>query len=262
MVDGWGTVRPEDSWMPEGFDLVDEAQLHRATQLLSPAACIDLGNWWLAVRRGTQTTPSLDIASTCIIETACGPTPGILLVEAKAHAEELRSEELGKPFKEQNSPENHERIGAAIASSSLILARETGLEWRLSRGSHYQMSNRFAWAAKLAELGIPVILVYLGFLNAEEMADRGRPFVSHSDWESAVLEHSAPIFPEQVWNRAWHVCGQPLIALIKSMEIEYERALVDDLPIGRRLGTAKGDFVVPEDFDAALPESVRKRIED
>ena len=28
------------------------------------------------------------------------------------------------------------------------------------------MSNRFAWAWKLADLGVPVVLVYLGFFRA------------------------------------------------------------------------------------------------
>lgn len=35
------------------------------------------------------------------------------------------------------------------------------------------MSNRFAWAWKLATMEVPVVLVYLGFLNATEMGDQG-----------------------------------------------------------------------------------------
>jgi len=31
---------------------------------------------------------------------------------------------------------------------------------------------------------------------------------------------------------------------------------VDRLPVKRVLGTAKGDFVVPEDFDAPLPDEI------
>jgi len=31
---------------------------------------------------------------------------------------------------------------------------------------------------------------------------------------------------------------------------------VEKAPVRRVLGTAKGDFVVPDDFDAALPEEV------
>jgi hypothetical protein len=65
----------------------------------------------------------------------------------------------------------------------------------ISRDSHYQMSNRFAWSWKLAEYGIPVVLVYLGFLNASEMVDRGDPFANQDSWESLVMAHSSPLFP-------------------------------------------------------------------
>jgi antitoxin (DNA-binding transcriptional repressor) of toxin-antitoxin stability system len=36
---------------------------------------------------------------------------------------------------------------------------------------------------------------------------------------------------------------------------------VEQAPIRRKLGTAKGDFVVPEDFDAPLPEEILKEFE-
>ena len=80
------------------------------------------------------------------------------------------------------------------------------------------MANRFAWAWKLTELGIPVVLVYLGFLNADEMHDRGNPFVSHDDWVQLVKSHSAPLFPADPWNRAWNCNGQSLIPLIRSID--------------------------------------------
>ena len=52
--------------------------------------------------------------------------------------------------------------------------------WSLSRDSHYQLANRFAWAWKLADMGLPTILIYLGFLNAAEMKDQGHHFIDHS----------------------------------------------------------------------------------
>ena len=89
---------------------------------------------------------------------------------------------------------------------------------RANRDSHYQMSNRFAWAWKLTELGIPVLLVYLGFLRAEEMRDRGKLFVDHSEWEQFVKAHSKALFPTDVWNHRWMVNGQLFITLIRSIE--------------------------------------------
>jgi hypothetical protein len=79
------------------------------------------------------------------------------------------------------------------------------------------MSNRFTWAWKLAELGTPVILVYLGFVGYEEM-NKGksqRQVTGQKDWDEMVRAHSQPLFPVEVWNREWQVHGQSLIPLIR-----------------------------------------------
>jgi hypothetical protein len=39
--------------------------------------------------------------------------------------------------------------------------------------------------------------------------------------------------------------------MVMSVELDLHEA-----PVQRKLGTAKGDFVVPEDFDAPLPEEI------
>ena len=54
---------------------------------------------------------------------------------------------------------------------------------------HYQLSNRFAWLWKLASLGIPVVLLYLGFLNAQDMTDDGPLFRSEEEWTRAMKDH-------------------------------------------------------------------------
>jgi hypothetical protein len=59
-------------------------------------------------------------------------------------------------------------IHSTIQEAGLALSEQTGLTWALSRDWCYQMSNRFAWAWKLVELGKPVILIYLGFLAYDE----------------------------------------------------------------------------------------------
>jgi prevent-host-death family protein len=45
--------------------------------------------------------------------------------------------------------------------------------------------------------------------------------------------------------------GRPLVRLTP----------VEKAPVQRKLGTAKGDFVVPEDFDAPLPEEILAEFE-
>lgn len=139
----WATVLPTDRWMPEGFDDCEEAQLHRAPRLLDPAICRQLGEWSPADRQDAR-TPNFDIASTCTIE----GRPGLLLVEAKAHAEELRKEAAGRKVADDvqftdDRKASHETIKAAIDAARVGLGAATGLTWGISRDSHYQMSNRF-----------------------------------------------------------------------------------------------------------------------
>ena len=236
LIKPWGRVSETGSWMPKGFDAVIEAQLHNAPALLKDFDAglgAHLQCWWFAVGNEKATSPNWDIASTCTVTVDGRSKPGLLLVEAKAHDWEGIKEEAGKPLgppKEgsgisMNSRRNHVRIGACIQDASLALADETGLPWALSRDWNYQMSNRFAWSCKLTELGIPVILVYLGFLNAEEMrkGKAQKPFADHAEWEALVKSHSHPLFPEEVWDRPWTLHDQSFIPLIRSLDMPYDR---------------------------------------
>ena len=216
LISPFGSVSPADRWMPQGFDNIEEAQLDSVPGLLDPKAAAELREWWLAAKTPTARTPNFDIASTCTIQGKLG----LLLIEAKAHDEELNKETPGKKRREasQGSETNHAKIAKAIVSARDGLHEATELEWHISRDSHYQMSNRFAWAWKLTELGFAVALVYLGFLNAQEMKDRGKPFANDSEWERLVKRHSKPLFPPKVWNRQWTINGRPFIPLIRPSE--------------------------------------------
>jgi hypothetical protein len=217
LIQPWGSVSPTDRWMPQGFDDLHEPQLDKAPRLLDAAAGDALGAWWLAVPSIKSMTPNWDIASTCRIN----GRKGLLLIEAKAHDQELINEEGGKKLKvsaTKNSKQNHHRIGECIHAASLSLTKQTGLTWALSRDRNYQMSNRFVWAWKLTEAGLPVILVYLGFLNADEMGDKGKPFHAISEWEQLVKSHSSNLVPPEVWNHQWKLHAQPFIPLICGIE--------------------------------------------
>lgn len=76
--------------------------------------------WWLAAPHSRANTPNWDIASTCHIN----GQPGLLLVEAKAHAAELDA--AGKHFSEKSNRQNHEKIGLAIEQANAALAAATG----------------------------------------------------------------------------------------------------------------------------------------
>jgi hypothetical protein len=210
-------VSSADSWMPRGFTDTDEAELDKAPRLLDPRIRAQLRAWWLAPASLRAMTPNFDIASTCTI----GGAPGLLLFEAKAHDVELNKEIAGRQLKIEASEDrkrSHETIAAAITAARHGLERATSLPFKISRDSHYQMSNRFAWSWKLTELGIPVVLIYIGFLNAGEMSDKGKPFADHADWEQLVISHSASLFPPEVWGRQWSSSARSFIPLIRSIE--------------------------------------------
>ena len=208
-------ISPRDHWMPQGLRDYRETTLVDSSYFLSPNKCKVLTEWWLEKPRGAR-LPNWDIASTCTIE----GIRGLLLVEAKAHDKELSEAGKSQPTT-SNSQVNHKHIGLAIDQAN------SGLNgvlkgWALSRDSHYQISNRFAWAWKLATLGVPVILVYLGFLNAMEMLDQGQPFNSSKAWHICMRNHAENIVPEDAWEKRLEIDGTPLWFLIRSMQVELE----------------------------------------
>jgi len=192
---------------PRGQDFPKEAILTEQNGLLTDSLRRKVTSWWLEVPE--RRTPSWDIAAKCLIL----GKPGLMLVEAKAHDHEFDLE--GSHAKEPN----RQRIAEAIFEANCWLnAKCPG--WNLSVKSKYQLSNRFAWSWKLASMGVPVILLWLGFLNAEKMRDRGIPFGSPDEWLYAVLNYAKGVVPDDVWGRAIEVNGTPFLPLIRSLSVD------------------------------------------
>ena len=210
LVAPFASVGLEDHWMPGGFLRPNEAKLGETPGFLCPEKREKVTEWWLAVRPHAN-TPNWDLVSTCTIE----ERQGLVLVEAKAHDKELRPE--GKVRDEKTNEQNHKHIDQAIkeANGSLnsVLAG-----WRLSRDAYYQLANRFAWAWKVADLGTPVILVYLGFLSATEMKDQGRPFSNHQMWHSRILSYAQGVVPSGAWECPLSIRGTLLVPLVRSAD--------------------------------------------
>jgi hypothetical protein len=212
-------------WMPRGVVHPEEAKLGDSLSFLSNEHREAVIGWWLAVRKHAN-TPNWDIVSTATVD----GIEGLVLVEAKAHSAEIKVAGKLAGSKEtkaetgsagaglDNSARNHVRIAGACREASDALERVLP-GWALSIESHYQLCNRFAWTWKLASLGIPVILVYLGFLRAEEMRDQGLPFDSAENWERLVRDHSRGIVPPSAWDQVISIQGTPIRAVIFSMEI-------------------------------------------
>jgi hypothetical protein len=229
LISDLGTVSERDTWMPKGFENIAEAELHRHQIFTDRDIRKIVKDWWFAQTDAQSKTPNFDIVSTCTIDGRVG----VLLVEAKAHVDELQNEKKGKVLNKaasKNSHKNHERIGESISNANQALIDETNLPWNISRDSNYQMSNRFAWAWKLLELGIPVILLYLGFLEANDMnkGANGRPqeiLKDHQTWKNMVLDHGKRIVPVEVWNSKLNIHGQSFIPLIRSVEIPFNEPI-------------------------------------
>jgi hypothetical protein len=208
-------------WMPRGFAHPKEAKLGDALPFLSSEHREAVTGWWLSARRGAN-TPNWDIASTATID----GKEGLVLVEAKAHAAELKI--AGKPIglktdgkAGEGTAENHQHIGAACREASAAL---NGIlpGWNLSVAGHYQLCNRFAWAWRIAALGVPVVLVYLGFLRAAEMHDEGLPLADAESWQRLVRAHSAGILPATAWDQPISIGGTTFRAVIRSMEVPLD----------------------------------------
>ena len=215
-------VAPDDIWMPHGKPVQQgggwdkspaaEARLDRDAGFVTADIRRQLRDWWLAVVPRAN-TPNWDIACTCEVE----GKRGLILVEAKAHAKELHTSGKSIPGTD-NGWKNHDSIAASIAEANASLQRVSGGDWRLSRDDRYQLANRFAWAWKLASLGIPVVLIYLGFLDAEDMAADGELFRSPDHWASILKRHARGCVDESCWGRRLDVNGVPFRALIRAVE--------------------------------------------
>lgn len=210
IVSPHATVGPDDFYMPRGIAEPQEAKLGKACEFLSDKDRERVTSWWLA-NRNRANTPNWDIVSTAEI----GSVKGLVLIEAKAHPNELKTDDKCC----SRNPDNRDCIKGAILEANHYL--NTILPgWSLSAQTHYQLSNRFAWEWKVASLGIPVVLVYLGFQNATEMKDRGSPFKTGGDWESAIKVYTKGIIRESAWENPLFVNKTTIYALIRSIRLD------------------------------------------
>ena len=149
--------------------------------------CKTLKNWWLGKR---ARTPVWDF----ICNAEINGTPGLILIEAKAHKNEL--ENTKDKSKAQKGSLNRCKIKSALKKINELYC------YKLSADDHFQLSNRIAWSIKLASLGIPVVLIYLGFLNTKEMTiSKDDSLLSNAkEWETLVTKYSKDIDFED-WSK-------------------------------------------------------------
>ena len=210
------SVTATSAWIPRGHRSPEEARLDSFGPTFLPGHQVwpALRKWWLLHERGAN-TPNWDLVLACEID----GQPGLVLVEAKAHKVELKPEGKGIALDaSQNSRENDDRIRSAIQEARQRLSA-LGVETGIDRDSHYQLSNRVAFTWKLASLGIPTALIYLGFLGDEGISDVGQPFADDADWRETFWSHAAPIVPEELFERRLDVGNAPAWFLVRSRRI-------------------------------------------
>jgi|SRR5208337_1991854 len=220
LIEPFGVVdHNKHYWMPRGFAAPREARLGEAVNLLSTENRALVSDWWLAVRHPKANTPNWDIAFTARID----EREGLVLVEAKAHENELSAG--GKAVTKRTNTDNRKQIEACcVKAGEKLNACLPG--WNLSATRNYQLCNRFAWAWKVATLGIPVVLVYLGFLDADEMPI---PLRSGPGWKALMRAHSDGIVPDTAWDAPIMVGVTPLYASIRAMRVGSD-GRVDFIP--------------------------------
>lgn len=210
------TVTSRHLWTPRGHDRSREPRLERFGPQALPAAVEweALHSWWL-VHRGPANTPNWDLAATCDM----GGEPGLILIEAKANASELKVE--GKQLRGRpswRSRENHARIADAIDEARRAL-NGIVLGVRIRVDSHYELSTRVALAWKLATLGLETVLVCLGFTADLEAADVGESFRDHEHWLSVFSEHARAVLPDGLFERRLDCGAAGMQLIIRSLTV-------------------------------------------
>jgi hypothetical protein len=185
------TINDQAAWMPRGRANPREARLESFGPRCLKDACDwrELTGWWLKRSKGAN-TPNWDIACPATIN----GTSGVILVEAKANISEFSA--AGKPLAKTASDAtraNHDRIQAAIGEAQTALASSVpGIG--LSRDHHYQLSNRIAFAWKLASLGVPTVLVYLAFLRSQDFGTQA-VYTSDRHWRDVFADRARSVWP-------------------------------------------------------------------
>ncbi len=169
-------------YYPQGFTDWREIEIDKEKIPINGSIdyCEKLNSWWL---ERSARTPVWDFACTAEIN----GKQGFILVEAKAHMNELLKEQ-DKSGARMGSP-NRRKIVEALSH----IERE--YNYKLSADNHYQLSNRLAWSLKLASLGIPVVLIYLGCIKTEEMtvSKKDSLFEDSKQWDDVVTQYSEEI---------------------------------------------------------------------
>lgn len=209
-------ISSSSCWQPVSYRAPDEARLESFGPTCLPYAAewSCLTDWWLAHPEKAN-TPNWDIALSCEIE----GRPGLILVEAKANCPELSPKgKVTDGAPSERSARNHDHIGHAISEARTALAVHFP-EIAISRDTHYQLSNRIAFAWQLARMGVPTVIVYLGFSGDDGIADVGEPFRDDEHWQDAFRRYRSSVSPDEMWEAPIEVGSSRFWLLSRSRSV-------------------------------------------
>ena len=95
-----------------------------------------------------------------------------------------------------------------------------------SAGSHYQFANRLAFVWKLASMGVPTALLYLGFVGDSGLDETLRPFKDDHEWQDVFIDHGSSILRSKAADVAFAVGGTPAHILVRSRQVISQSPLV------------------------------------
>lgn len=174
-------------YFPKGFSDLGEIEIDKVKLPIDVPFdyCTKLNKWWLAK---SAKTPNWDIVCNAEID----GSQGLILVEAKAyHNEFFRDDDSSGA---EPGSQNRNKIDNALSTIN------SKYGYKLTANNYYQISNRIAWGIKLASMGIPAVLIYLGCKNTTEMEHScNNPLItSKGQWDGLVRKYS-----ELVGFRDW-----------------------------------------------------------
>jgi hypothetical protein len=91
-------------------------------------------------------------------------------------------------------------------------ARLKASGFHLMLGISSRTENRVAFAWKVASLGLPTVLMYLGLTGDKGISSD--PMRDNDHWRETVLNNTREIFPPSLWERPIQCNGTPLWLLI------------------------------------------------
>lgn len=185
------TVLPKGERDVSEYGIQSYINKHKLAERFPTLMEFDFNKWWSP--HGGK-TPTWDMISLCQLD----GKDAILLVEAKAHKSEFTKAgkaklKEGASIKAENNLINIEkRIKEACDN---LNNKKPG--FNISIDSHYQLSNRVAFAWRLTQLNIPVVLLYLGFIGDSNFNDK---FKNEYDWKEVFTKYIKGIVPVDFIN--------------------------------------------------------------